>query len=114
MKLTKRQLERIVKEAILFEYGYGMDDGLGNYPGDEGYSEMTNEWSYWGQKSCFQDAYEEALDMLEQDPTSDPLEDEEWKQEFLEAWAGEMPMAPSSEILDQWFEGTRQAKRDSV
>ena len=120
MKLTKKHLKKIIREeysrlkrrGLIKEYGYELDDGLGNYPGDEGYSQMEDEWSYWGQKACYQEAYESALEILEQNPEANLLDDEEMKQEFVEAWMGEMPMTSEYEIMEQWFEGTRQAMRD--
>ena len=44
MKITTRQLKRIIKEAILLEYGYepDLDDGFGNYQGDPGYTQMAD------------------------------------------------------------------------
>jgi len=53
MKLTKRQLKRIIREeysrlkrqGLIKEHGYpDLDDGLGNYPGDPGYSEMDTSY----------------------------------------------------------------------
>ena len=52
MRLTKRQLKRIIREeytrlkrrGLIKEYGYELDDGLGNYPGDPGYSEMDTSY----------------------------------------------------------------------